>query len=184
MEVKTAGKPLGIAVDLGSQPARVAVWSLENDTHMLPVEAYASADFRVQSDVVADWLWAKTPVAPVDALVSVFDAARRAAERALKEDVAACVVAAVAPCSDGHRQAIKNAAAAVGVNVLRVVRRSTAAIIALGLEREHANMSRHVVTIEFEACDAAVSVCLVEDEIIESLETVASCDSGANRFLE
>lgn len=101
---------------------------------------------------------------------------RDTAAAKLGEDVTHAVVAVPTSFNDNQRQAVKDAGDTVGLNVLRIINESTAAVIAYELDRS--DEERNVVVLDFGASKTDVTVANIDYGVIEILATVSTPISG------
>lgn len=94
----------------------------------------------------------------------------------LGEDVGYAVVAVPTGFNDNQRQAVKDAGATVGLNVLRVVNESTAAAIAYGLDRT--DDEENILVLDLGASKTDMTVFNVDMGVFEILGTVSTPVSG------
>lgn len=94
----------------------------------------------------------------------------------LGEDVGYAVVTVPTSFNDNQRQAVKDAGATVGLNVLRIINESTAAVIAYELDRS--DEEQNVVVLDFGASKTDVTVVTIDYGVIETLATVSTPISG------
>lgn len=91
-------------------------------------------------------------------------------------DVGYAVVTVPTSFNDKQRQAVRDAGAIVGLNVLRIINESTAAVIAYSLERS--DDEQNVVIMDFGASKTDVTVVEIDYGVIETLATVSTPISG------
>lgn len=101
---------------------------------------------------------------------------RDTAAAKLGEEVGHAVVAVPTSFNDNQRQAVKDAGATVGLNVLRIINESTAAVIAYELERS--DDEQNVVILDFGASKTDVTVVEIDYGVIETLATVSTPIDG------
>lgn len=101
---------------------------------------------------------------------------RDTAAAKLGEDVGYAVVTVPTSFNDNQRQAVKDAGATVGLNVLRIINESTAAVIAYSLDRS--DDEQNVVILDFGPSKTDVTVVEIDYGVIETLATVSTPISG------
>lgn len=94
----------------------------------------------------------------------------------LGDDVGYAVVAVPAGFNDNQRQAVKNAGATVGLNILRIVNESSAAAIAYGLDR--VDDEQNILVLDLGASKTDATVFNVDQGVFEILATVSKPASG------
>lgn len=96
---------------------------------------------------------------------------------AITGDYMGCVVVAVpSSFTDDQRQAVKDAGATVGLNVLRIINESVAAAIAYGLDR--LDDEQNIVVLDMGASKTDVTVLNIDQGCMETLATVSTPISG------
>lgn len=104
---------------------------------------------------------------------------RDTAAKLIDDDVRHAVVAVPTGFNNQQRQAIKDAGATVGLNVLRTVNDSTAAAMAYELDRS--DHEQDVVVLDMGASKSDVTVLNIDEGVFEVLAT-ASVPMGGNWF--
>ena len=89
------------------------------------------------------------------------------------------VLCVPADAGDGERTAVKTAAAAGGLNCLRIINEPTAACIAYGLDRCDDNASL-VIVVDVGASAARATLIEIEEGIFEVLHSEADARAGGN----
>merc|ERR1712018_1027257 len=108
---------------------------------------------------------------------------KETAEAYLGESVKDAVVTVPAYFNDAQRQATKDAGIIAGLNVLRIVNEPTAAAIAYGLDKKHANgKETNVLIFDLGGGTFDVSILSIEDGIFEVKSTAGDTHLGGEDF--
>jgi len=108
---------------------------------------------------------------------------KETAEAYLGNPVRDAVVTVPAYFNDAQRQATKDAGIIAGLNVLRIVNEPTAAAIAYGLDKKHANgKETNVLIFDLGGGTFDVSILSIEDGIFEVKSTAGDTHLGGEDF--
>jgi len=108
---------------------------------------------------------------------------KETAEAYLGKQVRDAVVTVPAYFNDAQRQATKDAGIIAGLNVLRIVNEPTAAAIAYGLDKKHANgKETNVLIFDLGGGTFDVSILSIEDGIFEVKSTAGDTHLGGEDF--
>merc|ERR1711963_663891 len=108
---------------------------------------------------------------------------KETAEAYLGNPVRDAVVTVPAYFNDAQRQATKDAGVISGLNVLRIVNEPTAAAIAYGLDKKHANgKETNVLIFDLGGGTFGVSILSIEDGIFEVKSTAGDTHLGGEDF--
>jgi len=104
------------------------------------------------------------------------------AEGYLGERVEDAVVTVPAYFNDRQRQATRDAARIAGLNVMRIVNEPTAAVLAVGLDRDHQTEERKVLVYDLGGGTFDVSLLSVDQGVFEVLATAGDTRLGGEDF--
>lgn len=105
---------------------------------------------------------------------------KETAESTLGSSVKDAVITLAAFFNDSQRQAIKDAAAIIGLNVLCLLNGATAAAIAYGAGRKSGE--RNVLVFDFGGGTLDVTILTIEDDIFEVKSTAGDTHLGGDDF--
>ncbi|KAE8908263.1 Heat shock protein [Phytophthora fragariae] len=134
-----------------------------------------------ESHVVVQFMGETKTCRPVELLAILLADVRKRVEP-LGRTVKNAVVTVPVSFNCSQRQAVKDAAAVAGLNVVRLISGSTAAAIAHGLENKTKAGQRNLLVLDLGGGTLDVSLVAIEEEIYEVLATAGDPHLGGEDF--
>ncbi|OAQ31264.1 heat shock protein 70 [Linnemannia elongata AG-77] len=106
---------------------------------------------------------------------------RHTAETYLGTTVTNAVISVPASFTDAQRQAIKDAGIIAGLSITRIIKEPSAAALAFALNKKITHQKR-VLIIDLGASVTDVTLCTIEDDVIDVLATAGNAHLGGRNF--
>ncbi|KAG0065073.1 70-kilodalton heat shock protein, partial [Linnemannia elongata] len=118
---------------------------------------------------------------PQEITAFIISQIRHTAETYLGTTVTNAVISVPASFTDAQRQAIKDAGTIAGLSITRIIKEPSAAALAFALNKKITHQKR-VLIIDLGASVTDVTLCTIEDDVIDVLATAGNAHLGGRNF--